>query len=91
MSTKICPACGCDVDREPTLGEYLRGLRRARDLTLREVERLTGGTVSNPYLCQLETGKVKNPSPAVLDDLAWAYGVDYHELIDRAWPRRRRD
>lgn len=45
------------------LPEYkfdLRQMRKAKRLTLRKVEEITG--ISNSYLSQLETGKIDNPS-----------------------------
>ena len=41
-------------------GEFLKSARKAKRLTLREVEQKTG--ISNAYLSQLESGKVKQPS-----------------------------
>lgn len=42
-----------------SLHDY-RDLRKQKGLTLREVENITG--ISNAYLSQLETGKIKSPS-----------------------------
>jgi transcriptional regulator with XRE-family HTH domain len=65
-----------------TIGEYLRGLRHAAALTLRAVEDKTG--VSNPLLSQIESGKVRQPSPSTLFRLANLYGVPYDDLMERA-------
>lgn len=51
----------------------LKEWRKLRGLSLREVEKQTG--VSNPYLSQIETGKVKNPSFDVVDRLCKCYLV----------------
>ena len=64
------------------LGPYLRSLREARGLTLREVEEASG--VSNAYLSQLETGKIAKPSPHILHKLASVYGVPYEVLMEKA-------
>jgi hypothetical protein len=42
------------------IGSVLKRVRKARGITLRQVEAITG--ISNAYLSQLETGKVNNPS-----------------------------
>ena len=60
-------------------GEYFRALRESKQLTLREVERATD--VSNAYLSQLESGKIKQPSPLTLHKLAQFYGVSYELLM----------
>lgn len=65
----------------PTL---LRTLRSSRGLTLRDVERITEGRISNPYLCQLERGQIKRPSAHALLQLAAAYAVDVADLIQAA-------
>ena len=66
------------------LGQYLRDARMALGLSLRDVEHATGNEVSNAYLSQLETGKVKKPSPHVLYALSLALSVPYDELMQRA-------
>jgi len=66
------------------LGALLADLRRAKGLSLRAVEEATGGVVSNPYLSQLEKGRIRKPSPNVLQALSGVYGVPYETLMERA-------
>jgi transcriptional regulator with XRE-family HTH domain len=60
-------------------GQYLKSLREAKGLTLRDVERAI--QVSNPYLSQMESNKIKKPSPIVLHKLAGLYDADYEHLM----------
>ncbi|SFE53124.1 helix-turn-helix domain-containing protein [Spirosoma endophyticum] len=62
-------------------GGYFRALRESKQLTLREVEKVTD--VSNAYLSQLESGKIKQPSPLTLHKLATFYGVSYEILMEK--------
>lgn len=64
---------------KPGLGNYLKEARLAKGLSLRAVEDETG--ISNAYLSQLESGKVKQPSPVTLHDLSVLYGVSYANLM----------
>jgi transcriptional regulator with XRE-family HTH domain len=66
------------------LGALLADLRTAKGFSLREVEEATGKAVSNPYLSQLENGRIKKPSPNVLHRLAEVYSVPYESLMERA-------
>jgi transcriptional regulator with XRE-family HTH domain len=66
----------------PNLGAYLRSARDQRGLSLRAVERATG--ISNPYLSQIESGKIRKPSPTVLHKLAELYNVPYADLMTLA-------
>ena len=66
----------------PSLGPFLRAARDRRSLTLRAVERATG--VSNAYLSQLESGKIRQPSPLVLHKLAELYEVPYVIMLEQA-------
>lgn len=61
------------------LGAYLRSARDQRKLSLRAVERATG--ISNAYLSQIESGKIREPSPTVLHKLAELYKVPYADLM----------
>ena len=64
------------------LGVVLKRLRVIKGFSLRDVEKRTN--VSNAYLCQIESGKVKNPSPHHLHKLAAVYEVPYEELMKAA-------
>lgn len=62
-------------------GDYIKALRQAKGLTLREVEKET--EISNAYLSQLESGKVKQPSPLTLNKLAELYEISYDVLMEK--------
>ncbi len=64
-----------------SLGQYLASIRTARKLTLRQVEEATNKEVSNAYLSQIETGKIKQPSPNILLALSKLYAVEYDNLM----------
>jgi len=66
------------------VGVLLADLRRAKGLSLRQVEEATGKAVSNAYLSQLENGKIRKPSPNVLHSLAEVYAVPYEALMEKA-------
>ena len=63
----------------PEIGKYLKEVRNSRGYSLRKVEQL-----SNGYLSQLENGDIARPSAIMLHRLAAAYGVDYALLMERA-------
>ncbi len=74
-----------DFEGQPNvIGIVLADLRKAKGLSLREVQEATGGAVSNAYLSQLERQKIKKPSPNVLRKLAAVYGVPYETLMEKA-------
>ena len=62
-------------------GSYFKALRESKSLTLRAVEAKTG--VSNAYLSQLESEKIKQPSPTTLFKLAELYGAPYERLMEK--------
>ena len=64
------------------LGEYLRGEREKRAMSLRDVENALKQLdetvrVSSGHLSLIEQGKVSAPSPKTLHALAKAIGLDY--------------
>jgi len=62
-----------------TLGEYLQAAREAKKLSLRAVEKATG--VSNAYISQVESGKIKQPSPTILYKLSELYQIAYNDVL----------
>ncbi len=71
------------MSKKPSnLSKYLKSLRAANNLSLRAVEKEAG--ISNAMLSQLESGKVKQPSPIFLHKLAVLYGVPYETLMEKA-------
>jgi len=62
-----------------TLGQFLRMIRERKNLSLRAVESASG--VSNAYLSQLESDKIKQPSPVVLHKLSGVFEISYTRLL----------
>ena len=71
-------------DAKPGFGKFLNEIRRSRGFTLRDVEKITEGKISNGYLSQLENGVIERPSAVMLHRLATAYAVDYNVLMEKA-------
>ncbi len=63
------------------LGEFLRETRENKNISLREVEKLTG--VGYSHLSMIENGK-RNVTPALLKNLSKIYQIDYIELYEKA-------
>lgn len=62
-----------------TLGSILKEHRQLNGFTLREVEEATD--VSNAYLSQLESDKIKKPSANTLYKLSGLYRIDMDSLM----------
>lgn len=65
-----------------TLGKFLQNAREAKKLSLRAVEKAVD--ISNAYISQLESGKIKQPSPSILHKLAELYEVSYSGIMGLA-------
>ena len=63
-----------------TLGEFLKRHREGNGFTLRAVEQETG--ISNAYLSQLESDKIRQPSPVNLYKLCELYRVSYTTAME---------
>lgn len=70
------------TDRAHRLGQLLADARKQRNLTLRAVQDAVG--ISNAYLSQLETGKIRSPSPVVLHKLSDLYKLPYATVMQEA-------
>lgn len=65
-------------------GQWLKEQREDRGLTLRDVERITDGKLSNATLSMIETGRTENPSVMTLYRLSGALALDFSEICERA-------
>lgn len=63
------------------LGAYLKSIRKANDISLREVDKRTG--ISYTHLNMIENGK-RNVTPALLRNLADLYNINYIDLYEKA-------
>ncbi|SER92956.1 Transcriptional regulator, contains XRE-family HTH domain [Gracilibacillus ureilyticus] len=63
-------------------GNYLRTLRKRNDLTINQLEELTG--ISNAYISQIETGKRGVPSSEILKKLCLPLKVSHQPLMIEA-------
>jgi HTH-type transcriptional regulator, competence development regulator len=61
------------------LGRTIREARTAKGLSLRALEQLTG--VPNAHLSQLETGRIEQPSMALLYTISQELDLDYTALL----------
>ncbi len=73
--------------QQKDFGAYLKALRTASGLTLRDVETRTNGLVKNGYLSQIEHGAILRVSAGILWELAAVYGVAWPDLLERAGHR----
>jgi transcriptional regulator with XRE-family HTH domain len=64
---------------QESLGTALRKAREAKIFSLRYVETATG--ISNAYLSQLETDKIKKPAADTLYKLAILYKISFDYLL----------
>lgn len=65
-----------------SFSEYIKGLRVAKRLSLRNVAQKAG--ISNSYLSQVEQGHRGPPHPNMLRKLASVYEVPVRELLENA-------
>jgi transcriptional regulator with XRE-family HTH domain len=63
-------------------GEYLKGLRLKKKLTIRQLDTYSG--VSNSYISQMERGQRGVPKPDILQKLSKPLGVPYEDLMENA-------
>jgi len=67
----------------PAIGEVVRRLCDEKQITQRELEKLTAGAVSRGYVASLERAKIKMPSLQKLAALAKALGVTRRYILEQ--------
>jgi HTH-type transcriptional regulator, competence development regulator len=63
-------------------GEYIRSLRKKKDITINQLSLYSG--ISASQLSRIESGKRGIPKPPTIEKLANALKVDYAELMEKA-------
>lgn len=71
-----------DNDEDGGLGAYIRKEREAVGMSASKLAR--GAGVDPSYITKLERGERDNPSPAVLQRLADALGINVYNLLARS-------
>ena len=66
------------------LADYVRRVMKQKQLKLRDVERRSGGDITNGYISGIITGRINNLSLEKLKALAKGLDVDVHELFSAA-------
>ena len=66
------------------LGEYVKWVMKLKGLTQKDVQRLSGGRITDGYVASITTGRAGNLSVEKLKALADGLGVDLYDLFDVA-------
>ena len=73
------------------LGEYVKRVMKLKGLTQKDVQRMSGGKITDGYVASITTGRAKNLSVDKLRALAYGLGVDTDELFHVACGLRELD
>jgi transcriptional regulator with XRE-family HTH domain len=63
------------------LGEYVKRIMKLKGLTQKDVQRVSGGRITDGYVASISIGRACNPSVDKLKALADGLGVDMDELF----------
>ena len=81
-----------DKSGKGELSRYVRRVMKEKRLKQREIERRSGGKITDGYVADILCGRAKNPSVEKITALAQGLGVDPYELFavacDSADPAR---
>jgi transcriptional regulator with XRE-family HTH domain len=74
-----------------SLATFVRKIRQEKKLSAGDVERASGGRISDAYVLRIEYGQVANVSPEKLDALADGLGISADEIyrVARGLPPER--
>src|SRR5215813_14115790 len=94
MSRNIFRQCeniqtlGRAIMSQENLRDYVRRITKLKGLSNRDVQRLSGGRITDSYVASIKSGRAHNPSAEKLSALADGLGVDRDELFYLACGRR---
>lgn len=83
MTVQIRRGTEAEHDFDHELGDYLRKLRKSRNMRLVDVQSLTN--IRYDHLSRIETGDSR-VSVIELMKLSIAYNVDAQAILDNMWP-----
>jgi transcriptional regulator with XRE-family HTH domain len=63
------------------LGEYVKRVMKLKGLTQKDVQRVSGGRITDGYVASISIGRACNPSVDKIKALADGLGVDVDELF----------
>lgn len=69
------------ADAKHGLGEYVKRVMKLKGLTQKDVQRMSGGRITDGYVASITTGRATNLSVDKLIALADGLGVDTDELF----------
>ena len=69
------------ADAKHGLSEYVKRVMKLKGLTQKDVQRMSGGRITDGYVASITTGRAKNLSVDKLRALADGLGVDTDELF----------
>ena len=74
-----------------SLSKFVRDTRLEKHLSAGDVERNSGGRISDAYVLRIENGQVANVSPEKLDALADGLGIPADEIyrVARGLPQEK--
>jgi transcriptional regulator with XRE-family HTH domain len=78
------------MKRDCRLYVRIKAARKAKKLTLRDVERLSNGNISNVHVSEIENG-LAHPSPRMLRQLSEVLELDFLKLMILAGHITQRD
>ena len=67
--------------KQESLADFVRRVRSEKGLSTPEVERQSGGRITDAYVSRIENGYVKNVSPEKLQALAKGLGIPEDEIF----------
>jgi transcriptional regulator with XRE-family HTH domain len=75
------------------LGEYVKRVMKLKGLTQKDVQRVSGGRITDGYVASISIGRACNPSVDKIKALADGLGVDVDELfhVARGLPEDMQD
>ncbi len=75
-----------DIALDRPIGTVVRAWREERQLTPAQLVARAGAPITNPYLSQLENGKIRNPGDEHVIALAQALDIPVSYLVNRYLP-----